>query len=53
MVVAARNQHGVEMLRYPFRKYEGAIFTEANTAKLEAAASNPAVAPEMLRVLIK
>jgi ankyrin repeat protein len=53
LLAAAENQHGVEMLRYLFRKYEeGGVTTEVSEAMLEAAASNPAVAPEMLRVLL-
>jgi hypothetical protein len=52
LVAAVGNQRGVEMLRYLFRLLEdGGVPIEANTAMLKAAASNPAMVPEMLQVL--
>jgi hypothetical protein len=49
---AVRNWQSLEMLRYlPRRCEEGGVIREVNTVMMEAAASNSALAPEMLRVL--
>lgn len=60
IVAAAQNQHSIEMLRYLFRRFRvmwggymsfaPADLVPART--FAAAAGNPAIAPEMLRVLL-
>jgi len=52
LLSAVRNWYSLEMLRYLFRRCEeGGVIREVNTAMMEAAARNSALAPEMLRVL--